>query len=476
MLGLFGILNLGARSLQTQQVGVEVTGHNLANVNNPAYSRQRVSIQTTEPMPTPYGPQGTGAQVITIQQLRDELIDAQVRGEQSVGGYWQALQTLLQNAQAGLGEFLDRNADNVGSAALAGGAGGSHGLADEISGLFNAFQGLATSPASDAERQALISQAQLLSTRFNQVAGHLTDLRTALNASLDSDVTSANQLFSDIAKLNDQIATAELPQGDRANDLRDLREAKLEALSKLVNFDTSSAPDGSVDITIGGSPIVTGNQVVDTLETYDAGGGQMLIRTVNTATPLTLAGGSIQGTIDGRDGTLLSLQNSLDTLANTLITSINAVHSTGFSLTGSTGANFFSGTNAATISVNAALVGQPSLIQASGISGETGNNSVALALAQLAQQINGSLNNQTFSDAYGQIVGDFGNALKSANDQLASHAAVNTMLLQQRDSVSGVSLDEEMTNLMMYQRAYQASAKLVTTADDMLDTVLNMKR
>src|SRR5580765_1437011 len=94
MLGLFGILNLGARSLQTQQVGVEVTGHNLANVNNPAYSRQRVQIQTTEPVPTSFGPQGTGAQVVSIQQLRSDLIDAQVRGEQSVGGYWQALQTL----------------------------------------------------------------------------------------------------------------------------------------------------------------------------------------------------------------------------------------------------------------------------------------------------------------------------------------------------------------------------------------------
>jgi flagellar hook-associated protein 1 FlgK len=476
MLGLFGILNLGARSLQTQQVGVEVTGHNLANVNNPAYARQRVLIQTTDPVSTSFGPQGTGAQVVSIQQLRSDLIDAQLRGEQSVGGYWQALQTLLQNAQAGLGEFLDRNADNVGSAALAGGAGAAQGLADQITGLFNAFQSLATSPASDAARQALISQAQLLSTRFNQVAGHLTDLRASLNASLDSDVTSVNQLLSEIAGLNDQIATAELPQGERANDLRDLREAKLEELSKLVNFDTSNAPDGSVDISIGGSQVVAGNQLLDTLQTYDAGGGQMLIRTVTSATPLTLTGGSIQGTIDGRDGTLLSLQNSLDALAGTLITQVNAVHSTGFSLTGSTGANFFSGTDAATISVNPILAGQPSLIQASGISGETGNNTVALALAQLSQQLNGPLNNQTFSAAYGQIVGDFGNALKSANDQLASNAAVNSMLLQQRDSVSGVSIDEEMTNLMMYQRAYQASARIVTTADDMLDTVLNMKR
>src|SRR6185295_15616065 len=157
-----------------------------------------------------------------------------------------------------------------------------------------------------------------------------------------------------------------------------------------------------------------------------------------------------------------------------LITQVNNVHSGGFSLQDTTGANFFTGTDAATIGVNATLVNSPDLIQTSGTSGVHGDNSVALALADLVSQTNPALNNKTFSDAYGSIVGTFGSALQSVNNQLSSHDAVNTMLLQQRASVSGVNLDEEMTNLMMYQRAYQASAKIVTTADALLDTVLSL--
>jgi flagellar hook-associated protein 1 FlgK len=323
---------------------------------------------------------------------------------------------------------------------------------------------------------ALISQAQALATRFNQISQNLSDLGTALDTSLDTDVNSANQLLAEIAQLNSQIGKTELANNGTANDLRDLREQKLEALAKLVDFQTSTATDGAVNVSIGSVQLVSSNQVLDTLQTYDAGGGQKLVRTATSATPLALAGGSIQGTIDARDGALLNLRTNLDSLAATLITQVNAVHAAGFSLTDSTGAAFFTGTDAATIGVNAALVSDPSLIQASGVSGEHGNNSVALALAQLAQQTNGGLNNQTFNDAYNRIVGDLGHALANANNQLASHDAVNDLLLQQRASVSGVSIDEEMTNLMIYQRAYQASAKIVTTVDTMIETVLNMKR
>ena len=307
MLGLFSTLQLGARSLQTAQMGVKVTGHNLANVNNPAYDRQRVIIQTNFPVPSLVGPQGTGALVVAIQQLRSELVDGQIRGEQSVGGYWAAQQSALQFAQAWLGEFLDRNADSVNSAVTAGGAGGFQGLAGELSGLFNAFQSVATSPTSLSERMALISQAQSLATRFNQISHNLSELGKALDASLDTDVNSANQLLAEIAQLNGQIGKTELANDGTANDLRDLREQKLESLAKLVDIQTSTATDGAVNVTIGGVQMVSSNQELDTLQTYDAGGGQMLVRSTTSATPLALAGGTIQGTIDARDGALVFL-------------------------------------------------------------------------------------------------------------------------------------------------------------------------
>lgn len=471
MLGLFGTLNLGARSLQTQQTGVEVAGQNLANINNTAYARQRVDIQTSPAISSYYGPEGTGANVVAITQLRNSIVDGQIQNENSVGSYWQSQQSALQYAQADLGEYINLQTGSTSSTSND----TTSGLAGDLSDLFNAFQSVATSPSSLTERQLLLNKAQTLADRLNQTSAKLTSLGQDLNTSMNNDVSSANSLLSDIAKLNDQIVNSEIPQGGVANDLRDLRQQKLEQLSQLVNIQTSTAANGTVSVSIGGTTMVSDRKVQDTLQTYDAGGGQMLVRAATSGTPLTLSGGSIQGTIDVRDGALKTLSSSLDTLAGQLITQVNTLHQTGYSLSGTTGADFFTGTDAATIQVNSALTGDPSLIQAAGTAGASGDNSVALALAQLADQPISGLGNQTFSSAYSTIVSQLGNNLSTANQQLADHDAVSSMLSKQRDSVSGVSVDEEMTNLMQFQKAYAASAKLVTTVAEMLDTILSMK-
>jgi flagellar hook-associated protein 1 FlgK len=214
---------------------------------------------------------------------------------------------------------------------------------------------------------------------------------------------------------------------------------------------------------------------MDTLATYDPGGGNLLVKTATGGVPLTLTGGSLQGTIDARDGTLATLQNSVNTLASTLISQVNSVHGAGYSLTGTTGAAFFSGTDASTIAVNQPLVDNPSLIQASGSPTATGDNTVARALADLATASQSTLNNQTFDDSYTQTVATLGGALNDANNQVTSQTAVAKMFSTQRSSVSGVNTDEEMTNLMSYQQAYSASAELVTTVNAMLVTLLAMK-
>jgi flagellar hook-associated protein 1 FlgK len=126
--------------------------------------------------------------------------------------------------------------------------------------------------------------------------------------------------------------------------------------------------------------------------------------------------------------------------------------------------------------VNAALTGNPALVQISGVAGNVGDNSVGLALGQLAEQQNAALGNQSFSQKYGAIVADLGQSLASANGKMADHDIVQQMLLRQRDSISGVSIDEEMTDLMKFQKAFEASAKLISTVDEMLETLMNMKR
>jgi flagellar hook-associated protein 1 FlgK len=473
MLGLFGTLNLAARSLQTQQTGVEVSGQNLANVNTPGYSRQRVNIQTSAALTTAIGPEGTGANAVSIQQLVSSVLNTQIQNQTSTGGYWNGQQAALQNAQTALNEFLNGGSGTSASSTTTSST-SSTGLATQLSGLFNAFQSLAASPGSVSARQALIGQAQSLATTFNQVGTQLAKQQASLNSSLSDDASSANKLLTSIADLNKQIAFAEFG-GGTANDLRDTRQQALENLAQLTNFTASTGANGSVDISIGGQSLVSGATVADTLKTLDAGGGNLSLQTATGGVPLTLTGGSMQGTMDARDGALATLQTSVNKLASSLITQVNAVHSGGFSLSGTTGAAFFNGTDASTISMNQSLADNPSLIQASGSATASGDNSVALSLAQLASASQSTLNNQTFGDTYTQTVANLGDALQNANNQVTNQDGVAKMLATQRSSVSGVNVDEEMTNLMTYQRAYAASAELVKTVDQMLQTLLAMK-
>jgi len=476
MLGLFGTLNLGTRALQTQQLGVEVAGQNLANVNNPAYARQKVLLQSAPTLPSLIGPQGTGVEAVAIRHMRSAILDSQVQNEQSVGGFWTAQQNALQTAQANLGEQLDRLAQGLNGSSAVAEAGTVSGLAGELSGLFNAFRAVAAAPHSLPERQVLLAQAQTLSARFNQIARRFDQLTDQLNTGLGRDVATVNQLLADIARLNDQIVNAELPLGGIANDLRDTRQQKLEELSRYLAIQTALAPNGTVSVSVNGITLVADRNVLDTIETYDPGNGRLLLRTANGSAPLQPTSGSLAGTIEVRDTTLAGLRGDLDTLASQIIAQINAVHRTGYSLTGETGADFFTGTDAITMAVSSDLAADPAQVQAAGRAGAPGDNTVALALAQLADQPVAALGNRTFQDYYSQMVAQLGLGLRNANGQLADHQLVLNLLHRQRDALGGVSLDEEMTDLIRYQKAYEASARLIVTLDEMLETVLSLKR
>ncbi len=465
---------MGTRALQAQRQGVEVTGQNLANVNNPAYARQRLIMRASSSQSGSMGSQGTGVQAVSIQQLRDTLNDRQIRSETSVSGFLSRQQSALQNGQALLGETLQQDPQTGTITGVA--TSGSNGILSQVNNLFNSFQSLSTSPASQTARQSVLNASQELAARLRSASGRLSDLSGSLNDSITADTTKTNSLITDIADLNNQIVQAEAGTGSTANDLRDLRQQKLEGLSSLVDYNTADNPDGSVNITIGGNLLVSGGDVLDTLQTYDPGSGSLMLRTASTNTPVSLTGGSIQGAIEVRDGALKDLQSGLNSLARSLITEINQVHRSGYDLSGNTGADLLTGTSAANISVNAAIVADPRKLQASGDPTAAGDNQTALALARLSSQPITSLGQQTFAQQYTASVTSLGQALNSTNTRIDDQSIVQSMLLAQRDSVSGVSVDEEMTNMMKYQKAFEASARLVTTVSEMLDSVINLKR
>lgn len=475
MLGLFGLLNLGAQALVTGRQGVEVAGQNLANINNPAYARQRLAIATSPTVDGLLGPQGTGAEGVAIVQIRSGILDAHIQDELSVSGSLEAGQSALRLAEAALGQQLDRLGNGTQAGAAGSVEGSSHSLSDGMSNLFNEFQNLSTNPGSVNQRQSVLGNAADLAAQFNEIDHRLDQLNTSLNRTVESDVASANSLLAQIAGLNDQISRAELGSAGAANDLRDLRQSRIEDLAKLVKADVSNAGLGAVNVSIAGTLMVSGDQVVESLETRNVS-GQVLVQATGTDAPLSLTAGSIHGTMEARDGAVADLRRDVNSLATLLITEVNAVHAAGFSLSGSTGAAFFDGTDAGSIRVNDALRDDPSLVQAASMAGASGDNVVALALAQLNARNHPSLGNQTFSQGYSQLATKFGQAMVSVNTQLADEQNVQTMLMRQRDSISGVSIDEELTDLTRFQRAFQASARLLTVVDGLLETVVNLKR
>ena len=475
MLGLFGSLDLSARAVQAQRQGLDVAGQNLANVNTAGYTRQRLMLQSLSQTGSGMGWQGAGVTAAGVQQIRSTLLDRQVQSETSVGGFWTAQQQTLEQAQASLGELLDNQSSSATSTTSTTSTDGSS-LGKDITALFNAF-GALTSPSSSSadSRAALLAAAQGMASKFRQTDQRMSELQGSLNESVTTETAQANQLMDDLARLNQQILRAE-GGGATANELRDTRQTKLEDLAKLVNVETAADSDGQLSVSVSGQLLVSGSKVMDRLQTYDAGGGMLQLRAETAGTAVPLTGGSIQGTIDARDGAIGDLRKNLDSLASSLITQVNAAHSDGFNLAGGSGRAFFTGTGAADIGVNSALKSDPSLIQLSGDPAASGNTSVALILAGLGTAKQAALGGQTFIEDYNATVAGLGQALAGANTQVADQKVVQDMLQRQRDSISGVSVDEEMTDIVKYQKAFEASARMLSTLNELLGEVINLGR
>ena len=460
--------------MAAQMVGVSTAGNNLANVNPPGYSRQRVNLETSAPLTGASGQVSNGVDATSVQRIVDDLLNGRIQTQNGVQAYWTAQQTVLQNAETGMNESLSGTGSTDTSNNTATATNANASLSAQLSNFFSAAQAI-TQPGGNTatNRDLLVKAAQSVAASFNNASAQLASARTSVNTMLGNDVSTANTLLTNIANLNQQITDAEAG-GGTANDLRDQRDQALQNLGQVVNFTTSTSANGEVNVTVGGQTLVSGQNVQDTLQTYDAGGGQLLLRTTTSAAPVTVTSGSIAGEITARDTTLASTQSGVDALAASFIAQVNAVQATGFTVNGTTGNNFFTGTDAGTIAVNPALANNSELVQISGSATAAGDSSVAQALGQLANATQSALGNQTFSQAYAQVVGNLGSDLQTANNQVASQATVSSMLSAQQKSVSGVSTDEEMTSLLSYQQAYNASAEVLKTINAMLTTTIGM--
>lgn len=479
MSGLFGSLSTGVKALTAHSRSVETAGRNLSNVNNANYARQRVVYGDRGTVQTQLGAQSLGIEAKSIQQLRDYLLDRQVVRETALKYSFEAEQAAYQKAQAGLGQSIDR-AGEVGSSGF---AGNGSGIAESVAEFFNAFQSFAARPTDPGERQTLLQKAGILSDRVQITDTRLAQLQTDLTDQVDKDIEDANRLLSQIANLNAEIGRFEINQVGGAVDLRDQRQGLLEELAQKISFETDNATDSSNNIIEGQIKILvrdgSGNPVnlVNSATVYGP-----LTRTgsvISGGTPSTavvLTGGTIDGRLNAKDGAIQTLRDDLDELAEQLVVAVNDAYNP----TGTTG-DFFDAANltAATISLDTSLTAN-NLKASDG--GAAGDNTIAQAVSNLANRVFSTsgvpadIINGTFGQHFATAVSNLGQSLASTNLRVEDQTNIDSLVRRQRDGVSGVSLDEEMADLMKYQRAFQASSRVIQVINELLENVVNMGR
>jgi len=461
MSGLYASLNNTVKAHSAHSRAIEIAGKNLANVNNPAYARQRVVYGDRGTVQTPQGAESLGLEARSIMQLRDKLLDKQLMREIALKSSFDAEQQGYQRAQAALGQNIDRtDTSNTGG-----------GVAAALDDFFNAFQSLAARPTDAGERQVLLQKAAILSDRFRQTDNRLAQVQSDIDTNITGNVSTVNRLLGTIAELNGQIGRLEVNTPGAAVDLRDQRQARIEELAAILPVETREAANGQVQVVVKdatNADIV----LVDLATVYGSVAATGTGLTAGaSATAVALSSGSIHGALTARDGAVQSLRSNLDLLARQIVTSVNAAYNP----TAATG-DFFAaaGTTAATINLQGGLTA--ATLKASD-GGAAGDNTIALAVAQLGSRNfstgSGDAIDGTYSQFFATTVSDLGQALSSANARVEDQSNIEQLVRQQREGVSSVSLDEEMSDLVRFQRAFQASSRVFSVIDELLDTVVN---
>jgi flagellar hook-associated protein 1 FlgK len=441
----FSGLTNALAALNAQRYGLDVTGQNIANANTPGYTRQRAEMGEVGPVagvPTLYATQtsSSGVTVTGTSRLNDPVLDSRVRAEHGRNGQAQTVAASL----SGVESLVDEPSDN--------------GLVEQLNDFWNSWSALSNSPGGDANglsaRGVVLQKGATVAASLNATAGALDRLTQSNSDQLDQTVVDINNAATSLAQLNGAIGVASAT-GASTNALADQRDSLLLKLADSAGATATLAGDGQVTVTLGGQTLVSGttsNAVAVTAAHQLTVGGN----------PAGSAGGSAQGLLDALTTVLPGCAAQLDSVAAALSSTVNSAMSGGYDLSGNSGASFFSGSTAGTIAV---AITDPTKIAASGVPGGNLDASTANAVAGFGTLAGGA------DSTYRSFVSGLASSVQSATQQATVQASVTTSVDAQ--SVSGVSFDEETTNLLTLQRSYQAASRVLTTVDETLDALIN---
>lgn len=480
MRSTFAGLNTVTRGLAVQQLSLDTTGHNIANANTPGYSRQTVNLVTTMPeritgmggLPILVG---TGVDVESVTRARNAFIDTQYWEEKNGQGYWQAQADSLKKVE----DIFHDTQDS--------------GIQAAMNQFWQAMQTLAADAGDYGARTDVRETGNALVQTLRQANDKLVALAGDTTHQIATDVNQVNNLAAQIADLNKQIGQQELV-GEKANDLRDTRDNLVDQLSSLAKVQVEEDRSGAYTVAVDGVVLVQGRNHYDL--TVNSDRNDYYGFDTNTVTsagepPLTVhfSGGELASLFQARDGNITDYLHRLDTMAKFLMQDFNAQHKAGFDLSGAKGDNFFGMTGVdytiaapaggwmSVLEVNADFYGDGGLQKIAAKSSATAggaNGDNILAMAQvLLNKPSATLGNSSLSDYYSGLTGTLGVQSQQAQRMAGNQEVLVNAVYNWRESVSGVNIDEEMANMIKFQKGYGAAARVLTAMDQLLDTLIN---
>lgn len=472
MRSTFQGLETSLRALHAQQAALQTTGQNVANANTAGYTRQRANLQATSPYPSGgmNSPQiagmiGTGTEASSIERIRDQYLDAQYRSGEAQVGYAEMESNILKTVEA-----IMNDQEGV-------------GLSGAMDEFWSSLQDLSINPNDEGIKTVVREKAVSLTDTFHYLNSALTTAQKDLQAEVDGAKDDINSIATQIADLNQKIGELE-PSGYLPNDLYDQRDLLVDKLSSYMDIKVERTSSGS-----GSNRAAAG---IYTIKVAGAGSSEALVQGNIANKVETVSNGSeleiqINGTTVSPTGSFQSLIRNLgtdqsiykttidklDKLALTLATEFNNIHGNGYKQDGEKGSDFFtlSSENASsTITLSDDIMKSTDNIA---VGAEGNKKSDGGNAAKLAELLNPNVGNGTIRSAYSEMIGKIGVKVQNANRLKENSENVRDLLSTKRDSVSSVSLDEEMTNMIKFQHAYNAAARSMTVMDEILDRIIN---
>lgn len=447
------IFEIGKRSLLAYQSAIDTTSGNIANVNKEGYTRRRVDLSNLSAGIPGLGKIGFGVNIEEVTRIRQRMIDNQLYQENQHLGRYETGEMILTQLES----IFDESS--------------GAGLTNAISEFWNSWNDLANDPESQANRTIVKDKGRVLADTFNRIHSDLQGMQRDLGSEIESKVDNINQIINQIADINQQIKL------NGSLDLKDERDILITSLSELVNIDVKEKENGQVVISTSGLILVSENEVneLNTIVTKDDEYNSITVKLKNIDHDVEIQSGQLFSLLEVHNQRIPNNIDQLNALAKSIADNVNRIHASGYNLDNITGIKFFDENvnGASDFKINTAILKDPGLIASKKSLTGQGDGDLAMSIANLQHET--LIDGQSATEYYTSMLSAIGSELQQTELMRGSQQMIVDQIRNQKESVSGVSLDEEMTKLIQYEQAYEAAVRVINTVDEMMETLLAMR-